>query len=323
MHRFIIGQSQTGKSSLLSEFISRDNSSTKIIFDTDGTLPVQYDLLFTPTVTRWNLFDEPVDPNLTPHLFSSVVLDVLGRTQSERPLWITNLSVVLSFVASAFVAGKRNLTQVPTFLTDPQFRSEINLADKRTREFWERFDTLKSVEQNNLISVAYSLFACLFLDKRLHRLFDTSETKLSLTDFKDKTVLIQLPVYLYGRENVSLVASLVLAYLSQLTPSCSLYLENVDLFAKGTVIDLLSSSNVSLTLTAQYIDQLHPSVFSAIQGNCGEKFVFRVTEQDAQILKTKMPPMSPKTELEKLANFTYRQFPYRENPDGVTIPLEK
>lgn len=322
MHQFLIGQTGTGKSSLLRELITYDQTPTKIVFDTKGTLPIPYDKLIDPDTTRWNPFAEPIDRNLAPSLFSNTVLDVLGRTGGERPLWVTNLSVILTFTVAAMIEGKRYPSQIPQFLTDPSFRDAINITNKDVEQFWERYDHLRPPDQNNISAVAYSLFACLFADTRLKALLSTSETKLSLSKLCGQTVLIRLPVSEYGTENVSLVASLFLAYISRLLPGSSIYIEGVHLFARGQIIDLLTTNTSALTITAQYTSQLETDVFDAILGNCETTYAFRVPEKDARILEPDRTDGTTGPWLYSLRNFHYRTLPYDKSPDGVTMPLE-
>ncbi|MEM9422763.1 MAG: hypothetical protein AAF986_09700, partial [Pseudomonadota bacterium] len=132
------------------------------------------------------------------------------------------------------------------------------------------------------------------------------------------------PVSQYGKQSASLLVSLVLAYLVKLVPdNYSIYLEDADLFAKGTLTNILTTGSVQLTVSHTYIDQLHTTLFAAMLGNCAERYVFRVSRQDADILSRDLPPMSHKPKLDQLRNFFYRRFPYDKSSDQKTLPLER
>ncbi|MEP6443953.1 MAG: hypothetical protein ABJ034_03605, partial [Hyphomicrobiales bacterium] len=168
-------------------------------------------------------------------------------------------------------------------------------------------------------------FLTLLLDKRVDRLFGHNTPAFGLADMHNQTLLVRLPVAQFGKQTTSLLASMVLAYLVKLVPdNYSIYLEDAELFAKGTLLSVLNRGSKQVTLSHQYIEQLHPTLFAAVLGNCSERFVFRVSKQDAEILKQDLPPMSPKASLDRLPNFYYRKLPFEKfDKDQITVPLEK
>lgn len=319
-HRHIIGQSGVGKTSLLKQLIEEDTSQGICIFDTDGTLDIPHDVLFTPTITRWNPLTEPIDKNLAPNFFAETVKDAYGYDDLTTPV----MSMYLAFLAAALIENRYNLTDAPQFLTDAKFRRDCHYQNDLVRHFWDTYDTLPDRDKRNEVASTLNKFLSLLLDGRVDQMFDLNAPSFSLADMKDKVMLVRLPVRQYGKQTVSLLGSLVLAYLvSLIEDDYSIYLEDADLFAKGTIKDILTKGQVSLTLSNQYVDQLDRSVFAAILGNCSERYVFRVSQQDAEVLARDLPPMSHKPKLDRLADFTYRRLPYDKSPDGVTIPLER
>lgn len=327
MAHHIIGQSGVGKTALIRELIERGGAPGLCVFDTSGTLSstIRYDVLFDPKTTRWNPFDEPVDRDLAPNLFANTVVDLLGHSGRDRPLWIVNLALNCRFLASAFIDGKRDLTEIPAFLFEQAKREQLNILDPGTRQYWHQYDALPPRERAAQTASTYNLFSQLLLDSRVRRLFHTSRTKLSLSSVGERRLLVHLPIDRYGEDAVSFIGSLVLAYLTHFAPrGYAIYLDDADLFAQGVVRRLLTRSNTNLTLAHQYLAQLSPELQAAVFGNCEWRSIFRVSQQDAALLAKDLPPMSSKTSLDELQSYVYRCIPYNSSiSDCITIPLEK
>lgn len=315
-----------GKTALVRELIKEDASHGICVFDTSGTLTetVPHDILFDPAHTRWNPFDEPIDRNLAPNLFANTIVDLMGHSGRDRPLWLINLQLNAQFLASAFIDCKRNLTGIPQFLLDAEYRAGMNILDDDTRQYWSHFEDMPPRDRSAHIASTYSLFSSVLLDHRVKRLLGCSKTKLSLADVSRRVMVVRLPIEEYGEDTVSFVGSLVLAYVRYLTPAhYSIYVDDANLFAPKTVERLATSGRQALTLSHQHLDQLSETVRAAVLGNSGQRFVFRVSQQDAEVLKIAMPPNSSKTALDRLAYHTYRRFPWEARiPDGETVPLE-
>ena len=319
-HRHIIGQAGVGKTSLLVQLLQQDTATGICVFDTKGDLDVRHDVLFDPTVTRWNPLSEPINPNLAPNFFAETVKDAYGYDDLTTPV----MSMYLSFLAAALIENRYNLTDAPRFLTDQQFRAGCDFKNELVQHFWDNFDVLRPRDQRQEIASTLNKFLTLLLDGRVDRLFDHNAPAFSLAQMHDKVLLVRLPVAEYGKQTTSLLASLLLAYLVKLVPdNYTIYLEDAGLFAKGTLLSILNSGNHDVTLSHQYIEQLHPDLFAAVLGNCAERFVFRVSKQDAEILSQDLPPMSSKASLDRLRNFSYRRLPFEKfDADQITIPLE-
>lgn len=320
-HRHIIGQPKTGKTALLAELIAYDQTPGRCIIDTSGDLDVPHDFLFDPAVTRWNPLSEPIDPNLVPRFFAETVKDAFGYDDLSTPV----MSMYLSFVSAALIENRYNLTDAPKLLTDPEFLAGCHFDNALVQQFWDSFAALSERDRRAETASTLNKFLGLLLDGRAHRMFSVNRSGLSLQSLADKTTLVRLPLHLYGNDTVTLIGSLLLAYLSQLiTTPFAIYIEDADRFAKGTLTTLLTRGSISLTLSHQYLGQLdQEKLLPAVMGNCVERHVFRVSKADADFLARDLPPMSSKLNLDELPAFTYRSFPYdRLIPDGVTIPLE-
>ncbi len=309
-----------GKTSLLKELLSTDTAAGICVFDTKGNLNIPHDVLFEPVSTKWNPLAEPINPDLAPNFFAQTVKDAYGYDDLTTPV----MSMYLAFLAAALIENRFNLADAPQFLTDKSFRDKCHYTNDLVDQFWTTFETLSDRDRRQEIASTLNKFLTLLLDSRVNRMLSVNRARFSLVHVKDKVMLVRLPISEYGKETVSLIGSLVLSYLYQLIDhDYSIYVEDADLFARGTLMEVLSKGQLDLTLSNQYTDQLDPALFAAIQGNCKERYVFRVSQKDADILSRDLPPMSSKPRLDELSNFTYRLFPYDKSPDLVTVPLER
>lgn len=305
----------------MKELILQDTNQGVCIIDTTGDLTEQipHDFLFDPTITRWNPLVEPIDPDLAPKFFAESVKDAYGYDDLTTPV----MSMYLSFLAAAIIENNRNLTNAPQFLTDKSFRQTYSFNNSLVELFWENFETMSDKDKRQDISSTLNKFLTLLLDSRVHRMFSANKPKLSLKDVSDKVMIVRLPVSEYGKETVSLVGSLILAYLYQLNDNdYSVYVEDADLFAKGVLKEMLTRGRINLTLSHQYIDQMDRILFSAMMGNCSERYVFRLSPTDAEFF---LPDAKTSygLPLDALPNFTYRTAPYDGTKNQKTIPLER
>jgi hypothetical protein len=308
----------------MQELIQADTSRSVAIFDTTGDITVQHDLLFDPTTTKWNPLAEAIDPNLAPTFFAQAVKDGYKYDDLTTPV----MSMYLSFLAAALIENRHNLTDAPEFLTSRGKRDGYSFSNTLTQHFWDTFETLSDKDKRHEIASTLNKFLTLLLDGRIYRMLSVNNPSFTLSDIKDKTLLVRLPVHEYGKETVEIIGSLLLTYLYQLHEDreLSIYLEDCDLFARATVKNILTRGQrkgVSMTVSHQYISQLDPSVFAAIMGSCAERYIFRVSPDDSDVLGQMFPAGGLGRTLDTLENYTYRRFPYiKLKPDSFTIPLE-
>nr|WP_074787923.1 type IV secretion system DNA-binding domain-containing protein [Roseovarius tolerans] len=340
-HRYIIGQSGSGKSSLLMEQMATSVSQGHgVCFidphgtDTDALIPhldatdIKYQLLDLST-SRWNPLAEPVHSALSAKTFSSGIKDGSGYYGQSTPV----MDMYLFFVSLSLIYNSQNLTDTVSLLQDETYRTGLEFRDKVLEQFWCAYEELNTKDRRAESASTLNKLFGLLGDPRVFKFFKTNKKTFSLAKVLDDTVLlVRLPIHEYGEDTVKIVGSLIISYLNQLILARNtqqpydLYLDEGHMFAPGALQSILSGSKkfgLSLTFVHQYIDQVEKSLFSALMGNCPERFVFRVSQEDAEVLKSYMPPMTSKRGLEELLPYTYRRFPFYEgDPDKITTPLE-
>lgn len=243
------------------------------------------------------------------------------------------MDMFLFFSAAALIENGHNLTDILKLLTVKQYRSQLTYTDTVTKQFWADFEELSPREQRQEVSSTINKFYSLLADPRLRRMFGTNRKGVVLSDFlADQVLHVRLPMRSYGKAKVKLVGSLIISYLTQLILERNdprpydLYIDDAHLYAFDTVHNTLLSTDrygLSTTVAHQHSKQLHPDLFDALLGNTAQKYIFRVSLEDAALLADKMPPMSSKSELDRLPNYSYRALPFDKfASDKNTVPLE-
>ena len=328
-HRLVIGSHSTGKTSLLVEMMGESiaRGHGVCFIDSHGIqLP---GTVFDPAKTRWNPLKESIDPALAASLFQETTKSAWDYAGMTTPV----MDMFLYFSAAALIENGHNLTDILKLLTDRQYRSTLHYSDDITKKFWTDFEALNASQQRNEISSTINKFYTLLADPRIRRMFSVNRKGMCLSDYlHDEILHVRLPVRLYGKAKVKLVGSLIISYLTQLLLERNdprpydLYIDDAHLYAHDTVQNALVSISrygLSTIVAHQHSKQLDPDLFDALLGNTESQYIFRVSQDDAEILSPKMPPMSSKSELDRIPNYSYREIPFdKYRPDGVTFPLE-
>jgi len=329
-HRLVIGSHGTGKTSLLVEQMRHSIAQGHGVcfLDAHGlTLP---GTVFDPATTRWNPLREPVEPALAATLFQETTKSAWDYAGMTTPV----MDMFLLFSAAALIENGHNLTDILKLLNEPEYRATQHYDDPVTAKFWADFDTLNPAQQRQDVSSTINKFYSLLSDPRLRRMFGVNRKGLCLTDhLEDQVLHMRLPVRLYGKAKVKLVGSLVISYLTQLLLERNdprpydLYIDDAHLYAHDTVHNALVSTSrygLSTTVATQNTKQLNPNLVDALLGNTERRYVFRVSREDAELLSSEMPSNHSKISLDRLPNYTYRQFPWNvHSSDKTTAPLEK
>ena len=188
-------------------------------------------------------------------------------------------------------------------LTNPFYRKRVtgNIKDRVIRDFWnidfgehmpEREQREKSLSTLNKISALNS-------DPAIRHLIGQPKSKLNFQEIlkSGKILLISLPQGHLGAEKAALIGSILLSQLNLTISSnaCSvnmkkfhIYVDGCHTFASTPLLDMLANlrqSDVSLTLSNQYLDQLDLKLKSALIGTVGTIVSFQLGALDAETLE--------------------------------------
>jgi hypothetical protein len=310
---YISGQTETGKSSLLSLLAISDiyQKYGLCLFDPSGStaanlIPLipasrindviflnlsdtSFPFAFNPLET-----DEQSRPNLL-QSYLSVFKKHLGQDYSnDTELLLRNLLSALTYRKNA------TLLDIPKFLTDSSFRNETlrHCTDMLTIDFWWKdFINWDTNRLSRVVSPLNNRLNSFFLNPVIRNIIGQPNT---LFDFREvverqKILIVSLDREVAGTENTALLGSLLLAKLENAALSKTnenhpfyLYMDNFTTFATDSFRERFSDfarHNLCLTLTDRHPAQLSTPLRSSILNNFGTCLSFRSSTDDAEALR--------------------------------------
>lgn len=307
-HTYILGQSQTGKTTVLYDrFLSTVEHPSLFFGEVDFLLDYiprkrRQDVILLDRV-HWNPLTGPeIAPTLT-----HAIKDAWGYADLTTP----DMDLYLTFTFLALSYANRPFSDFPRFYSDTAFRQSVleHCENDIVQGHWKWYEKASERDRRAEAKSSLNKLLVLFSDPKTRDLL--SRTDVSLNDVLDgKIVLIPLT----DRHRSPLMASIFLSILQPLIDRpfyC--YLDNVQCLAPSVVIDLLSSTGRhggSVSVAHQYIDQVKPALYHALMGNCGEKLIFKTSEDDARKLDQHIPHNQNVLRFDELPPRKARKFPF-------------
>ena len=213
--------------------------------------------------------------------------------------WGVRMEDLLRNSLIALSEAQRSLVDLPHFLTDPNFRSEVvsQLSHPIAREYFTRFSQLSDRARLTWSEPVLNKINALLANDRVRELLAAPKSTINLREIIDsgKLLLVKLDK---GRlkDAADLLGSLILSKLQLAIFSRSdtpaplrrpfyLYVDEFQNFAGDNFAVFLSEARkygLSLVLAHQTLAQIPTELQSLILGNTGLQVVFRVNRRDAE-----------------------------------------
>lgn len=341
-HSYILGQSGTGKSTLIKQNILQAITQGYGVFfldphghDTDELLQLipkrrrKDVVLFDPSREEMVGFN-PLE-EATP-LSISVLMDAIKDAWGYGEMPTPQMDMYLYFSLTVLAAAKKTLADFPKFLTSETFRHSClrYVSDSVILGFWSNFDDMTKKEQRDQVSSTLNKALMLVADTRVRAMLSQPNSSFSMSEILEGKILFaRLPQGQLSKSRVSVLGSVLLSLIHQAALNRSnpdpfyMYIDECHLFAPSVVKEMLSGIRkfgVELTLCHQYIDQLDKDYYAAIIGNCSEQIVFRTSQDDAKRLIDRLGRGKPDFFVD-LDNFTFRYFPVQSSHVWKVEPL--
>lgn len=334
-HIYLIGQTGTGKSTLLETLIRQDavRNEGLALLDPHGDL-IERILPRLPAHRRTDLvyLDAPdprqrfgvnplggVPPAKRP-LAASALLEVMKK------LWSDSWGPRLEHIArNAFLAlldqPQATLADVLRILSDDDYRRDAMrfVRSQPVRAFWlKEYENYPAKFRLEAIAPIQNKVGAFLANPLLHRILTGADEMLDLRALMDdgKILLVNLSKGQIGEDTATLLGALVVTTLgiaamsrSDVPPGARrdfyVYLDEFHAFTTLSLAGMLSELRkygVSLTLAHQYLAQLDPMVREAVLGNVGTIVSFRVGPSDAELLAEEFAPTFSALDLMNLPN---------------------
>jgi len=342
-HFYLLGQTGTGKSTLMENMIYQDilNGEGVAFVDPHGTAierilglipPERMDdvIVFDPAdVARplgLNMLE--FDPNF-PEQKTFIVNELLGIFQklflaeTMGPMFDQYFRNAMLLLMDDYANEVPTLINIPRVLTDDAYR-----RDKLSREtnpivknFWE-LEAEKAGGEAALANMAPYITSKIngfIANEFLRPILSQQKSAFNFRELMDqkKILLVNLSKGRIGDINASLlgmiiVGKILIAALSRVNapedqrPDFYLYIDEFQNFTTDSISTILAEARkyrLNLTIANQFIKQLVEKIRDAVFGNVGSIAAFRVGADDAEFLKNQFDPVFSPQDLLNIDNF--------------------
>jgi len=348
MHMYVIGQTGTGKSTLLETLAWQDFTSGRgfALVDPHGDLVER--LIDRMRDTGRVLYLDACDP-LQPFGYNplrrvradKIPLAVSGLLETLKKLWPEAWGVRMEHVLrnSLYALLDRDgsrLSDILSLFNDDAFRKEIvrDIRNETVRRFWEdEFEHYPFRMRAEACAPIQNKLGALLSDPTLFRILVEPKIDLHFRALMDDgaAILVNLSKGKLGAESSLVLGSLIASTVglaafsraeapAQSRRPFTLYLDEFHNFTTLMLANMMSELRkygVGLVLGHQFLHQLEPEIRHAVLGNVGTTVAFRVGPEDAILLAQEF---QPKFEALDLVNLPNRSIYLRLMIDGTPSP---
>jgi hypothetical protein len=310
-HLYVIGQTGTGKSTLIENCIAHDLEAGEgvVLIDPHGVLSENVvrhiprsrddDLIYLkpaylPSPVSFNpLHGVHTDDRGT--VAGNIVgafVDFFG----ERAVADRSQQVLRNSLLALMEHPDTTLLSVMRLLTDPKYRHDVVLSvtDPIVRFYWtHQFDAYSDQKRDDVISPILNKLDALFAYPAIRHMLAQPGRSVNLARLinERKILIVNLSGLAEGADSVfgALMVSSIWSAMRQAEGKTPLYLyiDEFPHFTTHTIVPILSEARkfkLSLTIGHQFWGQVDADIRSAVLGNVGTQISFRVGVEDAPIV---------------------------------------
>jgi len=335
-HVYIIGQTGSGKSGLLTLFALSDiyHNQGYCIIDPHGDLAtdnlkfipesrIKDVVYFNPADTQYPMAFNPLeidDPARKPNI-SSEVIGVLKRMFGDS--WGPRLEHILRYTLLALLdRPEATLLDISRMLTDKEFRKETldYCKDVTVLQFWKHeFGSWSEKQVTESVAPVLNKVGAFTANPIIRNIIGQPKSSFNIRKIMDegKILVVNLSKGLIGEDNAGILGAFLVTKVQLAAMSRSdienvedrrpfyLYVDEFQNFATDSFAVILSEARkygLNLTVANQYVSQMTDSVRDAVFGNVGTTICFRVSADDAPILSKQFEPVFEAQDLLSLNN---------------------
>jgi hypothetical protein len=338
-HFYIIGQTGTGKTSLLKEMIRQDIEAGRGVgvIDPHGDL-IESILANTPVERKNDIilfepFDtaQPVGLNMleyeTEEQKDFAVQEMVAIFQKLFPPEVIGpmFEHYMRNAMLALMADKDNpgtLVEIPRIFTDDKFMDErlAKVKDIIVKQFWEKeWKKTTGQTRSDMLGYVVSKIGRFIENSMMRNIIGQAHSGFNLGKIMDegKIFLANLSKGQTGEVNSSLLGLILMSKFQMAAMRRGnipenerrdfyLYADEFQNFTTDSIPTILSEARkyrLNLTLAHQFIAQLEDNIRDAVFGNVGSIMSFRVGVEDAERIEKQFEPEFVRQDLVNLPNF--------------------
>lgn len=331
-HLYVVGQTGTGKSSLLLSMAQQDVLAAQgfCLIDPHGDLAEQV-ISTASGALYWNVADpecllgyNPLAFVVAEHrpLVASGFIDTLKKQWADA--WGARMEHLLRYAMLALLErpGSTLNDLMPMFL-DKDFRRSVieRVSDPQVCRFWEEeYAALRYATAIDGVAPIANKIGALLAHPLVRKALCQPEEPLRFRQLMDEgqILIVNLAKGRIGSDTANVLGGLIVssianaAYSRQTLPQADrrpyfLYVDEFHALTTGAFADMLSELRkygLGVVATTQYSARLDPIVRDAIFGNVGTIIAFRVGADDAALLSRQFGGDIPRaSDLVGLANY--------------------
>ena len=342
-HLYIIGQTGTGKTTLMKSMIPQDikNGEGLGVIDPHGEF-TEYALGMIPKeraedVVYFNPADmeRPMGLNMLeydpkyPEQKTFIVNELMNIFDKLYDLKTTGGPMFEQYTRNALQLlmddpnEGATLMEVPRVLADAVYRKRLLAKCQNVviKDFWEKEAEKAGGDAAlaNIVPYITSKFSVFIANDFMRPIIGQSKSSINFRDVIDgkKILLVNLSKGRLGEVNSNLLGLIIVGKLAMaafgridmaedLRPDFYLYIDEFQNFTTESISTILSESrkyHLSLILAHQFIKQLPEKISHAVFGNVGSMLVMRVGADDADFLVKQFTPVFDQNDLINIDNF--------------------
>jgi len=330
LHLYVIGQTGTGKSTLLRTLARQDarNGTGFCLLDPHGDLAEELRADIGPDAIYWDVADPDCPYGYNPlarvaveyrPLVASALIDTFRKQWIDA--WGPRMEHLLRYALLALLDQPRaDLRDVLPLFFDKDRRSMVvaNAADDQVRQFWRvEWKALRYDRALDGVSPIANKLGAFLAHPLVRRAISEPAEPLRYRRIMDqgRALIVNLATGRLGADVANVMGGLILSGIAHAAMSRAdqppatrrpffTYVDEAPSFttaALAAMLPQLRKYGVGLALAHQYLGQFEPALQAAVLGNVGNLVAFRVGAQDARFLGEQLGGVDPR-DLLGLAN---------------------
>ncbi len=342
-HLYIIGQTGTGKSSLMQELIQQDIEAGKgvgvidphgeLIENILGLIPgsrAEDVVLFDPSDLQRPMGLNMLEYNQAyPEQKTFIVNELINIFDKLYDLKTTGGPIFEQYTRNALLLlmddpkEPATLMEVPKALADKDYRHRLlaKCRDPIVKNFWEKEAEKAGGEAAlvNMVPYITSKFNIFIANDYMRPIIGQAKSSLNFREIMDqkKILLVNLSKGRLGDINSALLGLIIVGKIlmtafsradikAEQRPDFYFYLDEFQNFTTPSIAVILSEARkykLDLILAHQFIGQLTEEIKKAVFGNVGNMICLRVGPEDAEFLVKQFEPVFNQNDLINIDNF--------------------
>ena len=341
-HLYVIGQTGTGKSTLLMNMAMQDAARGNgfCLIDPHGDLAGDLAERLGSDTIIWNVADphsqygyNPLtrtSPALRP-LVASGLVETLKKQWAEA--WGVRMEHLLRYAILALLEQpKTDIRDIMRLFLEKEFRAQViaNVSDPQVRQFWcQEFPAMNYKTAFDGVAPIANKLGAFLAHPVVRKAICEPEQPLRFRQIMDEsqTLIVNLAKGQLGADIANVLGGLIVSGITHAAfsrhdiPESNrraflLYVDEFHSFTTDALADTLSESRkygLGLTLSQQHCLQSSDALFAGIMGNVGSMMAFRVGATGAPIIARQLGGVTP----EQLINLPNHQTFVRLMVDGT------